>query len=374
MAWWFATPARRNRFILISLVLIAVLVVIIKAWAAIVPFLLGLMVAYIILPAVNWLDAHAPKLLKRRGVSRPLAIVIVYLVAIGIFVGLLAFFIPAVIEQAKGFGRALPRYLDQIEQLVVYDFADFMERVPPEISVPINTNIEKALGTLADAIQKGVGGTLKTLWNTVSFIIGVAIIPFWMFYMLNDNRRIKRGLYALVPESAREDVRNIEHIVDVLLSSYVRGQLLLCVLVGGMSTVVLLLFGVDMALLLGTFAGIFEVIPILGPYLGAIPAVLIVLLSNPVNALWVALAFAGIQWIENTFMVPRISGNAVRLHPALVMIIVVIASQLGGIIGMLLVVPLVAILRDVVAYLYLRTTERGTTPALALESLRARSR
>lgn len=374
MSSWFAVPRNRYRFLLLSVVLIALLGVVIAAWAAIVPFLLGLVVAYIILPVVNWLDEHSLKFLKRKGVSRPLAIIIVYLVAIGIFVGMLAYFVPAVIEQGKGLGESIPRYFDQLERLYLQDWPDLMERIPPEISDPINTNIEKALGTLGDAIQKGVGGTLKTLWNTVSFIIGMAIIPFWMFYMLNDNRHIKRSLYTLVPEQARADVRNIEQIVDTLLSSYLRGQLLLCLLVGSMATIVLLIFGVDMALLLGTFAAVFEIIPILGPYLGAIPAVLIVLLTNPITALWVALSFAGIQWIENTFLVPRISGSSVRLHPALVMMLVVIASQLAGIVGMLFMVPLVAVLRDVVRYLYLRTTERGATPVLALENLHAHTR
>jgi len=372
MGSWLAVPTNRVRLVLVSLVILVVAWVVIAAWAALVPFVFGLLVAYILLPVVNWLDDHAPRFLRRRTLARPLAIIVVSLVVIGIFVGMMAFFIPAVIEQGKVFGQAVPRYLDQLEQLYLYDFADFMERIPAEISDPINTNIERAIGTLADAIQKGVGGTIKTLWDTVSFIIGVAIIPFWMYYVLNDNRRLKRGFYAIFPEAVRADLGNIERIVDSLLSSYLRGQLLLCVLVGVMATIVLAIFRVDMALLLGTFAAVFEIIPILGPYLGAIPAVLIVLLTNPVNAIWVALSFAGIQWIENTFMVPRISGDAVRLHPALVMILVVIASQLAGVVGMLFVVPLAAVFRDVVRYLLLRTTERGSTPALAMENLRAR--
>ncbi|MGI6375900.1 MAG: AI-2E family transporter [Anaerolineae bacterium] len=372
MGLWLAVPANRIRLALISLVVIAVVWVVVAAWAALVPFIFGLLVAYILLPVVNWLDDHAPRFLRRRALARPLAIVLVYLVVIGIFVGMMSYFIPTVIEQGQGFGAAVPRYLEQLERLYLYDLPDFMERIPPEIGESINSNIQRAIDTLASAIQKGVGGTIRTLWNTVSFIIGVAIIPFWMYYVLNDNRRIKRGLYSIFPESAQADIRNIEHIVDGLLSSYLRGQLLLCLLVGSMATIVLLIFGVDMALLLGTFAAVFEIIPILGPYLGAIPAVLIVLLTNPLNAIWVALSFAAIQWIENTFMVPRISGDSVRLHPALVMILVVIASQLAGVVGMLFVVPLVAVLRDVVRYLLLRTTERGSTPALAMESLRAR--
>ena len=148
---------------------------------------------------------------------------------------------------------------------------------------------------------------------------------------------------------------------------------MLCLLVGAMSTVALLLLGVDLALLLGTLAGVFELIPILGPYLGAIAPVLLALAKRPLLALWVALAFAAIQQIENTFLVPHISGSAVRFHPAVVMVIVVVASEVAGLWGMLLAVPVAAMARDVYRYLYLRTTERGATPEMALECLRASS-
>jgi len=156
-------------------------------------------------------------------------------------------------------------------------------------------------------------------------------------------------------------------IINDLLSAYIRGQLLLCFLVGSMVTVVLLIFGLDFAVLLGTLAGIFELIPILGPYLGAIPAVLIALMNRPTQA------FAAIQQFENVFLVPRIAGNAVRFHPAIVMVVVIVGSEVAGLWGMLLGVPVAAVIRDVFQYLYLRTTERGATPELALECLRARS-
>ncbi|NLG50787.1 MAG: AI-2E family transporter, partial [Chloroflexi bacterium] len=194
-----------------------------------------------------------------------------------------------------------------------------------------------------------------------------------LFYVLNDADKVRRGFYDLIPEAAREDVRCIISIIDGLLSSYVRGQLLLALLVGLMATIALLILGVDLALLLGTFAGIFEMIPILGPYLGAIPAILMALLNRPITAFWVAVTFFAIQQFENVFLVPRISGNAVRFHPALVMIVLVVGSEVAGLWGMLLALPLAAILRDVFRYLYLRTTERGATPEMALEFLRASS-
>jgi predicted PurR-regulated permease PerM len=178
----------------------------------------------------------------------------------------------------------------------------------------------------------------------------------------------------LVPEGIRDDVRCIAAIVDNLLGAYLRGQLLLSFIVGLMATVVLLIFGIDAAVLLGTMAGILEVIPILGPYLGALVPVLIALIRRPILALWVALCFTAIQQIENLFLVPRISGHAVRFHPAAVMVIVLVGADVGGIWGLLLAVPLTAMVRDVFQYLFLRTTERGATPEMALENLWARTR
>jgi predicted PurR-regulated permease PerM len=161
-------------------------------------------------------------------------------------------------------------------------------------------------------------------------------------------------------------------IVDDLLSSYIRGQLVLCLIVGVLCTIVLVVFGVNLALLLGTVAGILEIIPILGPYLGAIPAVLMALIDKPLRAVWVALAFFAIQQTENTVLVPRVSGNAVRFHPAAVMVILVVGSEVAGLWGLLLSVPVAAVLRDVFRYLYVRTTEKGATPEMALDYLWSR--
>jgi predicted PurR-regulated permease PerM len=199
------------------------------------------------------------------------------------------------------------------------------------------------------------------------------IIPFWLFYVLNDATKARNTVYRLIPKEARADVRCIVRIVDNLLSAYIRGQLILCLVVGVMAVVLLFVLGIELALLFGTVAGILEVIPILGPYLGAIPPVLVALIKRPILALWVAVGFAAIQQIENTFLVPRISGRAVRFHPAVVMVIVVVAAEVAGLWGLLLAVPVTAAVRDVYQYLYLRTTERGATPEMALEFLWARS-
>jgi len=382
---WFSSPNQRYRMILITVLLVIIVTILIIAWTALVPFLVGAVLAYLLLPSVDFIDRHSPRLLRTRGWARPLAIILVYIAVLGIVAGILAYFIPEVGKQAEVFGKAAGEYLRDFDLQQQWEFLrDGALRIVEPL-VPKETldqlrrplwellDVPKAIETLLTAVQKGLRVTIVTVSQTISFILGIIIVPFWLFLVLKDAAKVRRALYDLVPEKAREDVLCIVTIIDDLLSAYVRGQLLLCLLVGLMATIALLILGVDLALLLGTVAGILEVIPVLGPYLGAIPAVLMVLLDRPMTALWVAITFAAIQQVENIFLVPRISGSAVRFHPALVMIIVVVASQVAGLWGLLLGVPITAVLRDVFRYLYLRTTERGTTPQQALENLRARS-
>lgn len=368
---WLATPAQRQRALLSLVLCIGIIVLLAIAWTALIPFFLGLIVAYLLLPMVNFLDRHAPALLRRRGIARPLAILLVYIAVLALTGGLVAFFVPVVSKQASILTAAAPHFWDRIQGLLTYDVKSLLERIPPEIQNTVNANLQQAAGTLMGALQRGLVVTITTVSQTVSFVLGMVIIPFWLFLVLNNEAKARASFFALMPTRVREDVRCIAHVMDEMLGAYLRGQILLCVLVGLMATIYLGILGVDTAVLLGTFAGILEIIPILGPYLGAIPAVLVALTIRPVLALWVAVGFFGIQQIENIFLVPRISGSAVRFHPAIVMVIVVIASQVAGLWGLVLGVPVAAMLRDVFRYLYLRTTDQGTTPQRALEALRS---
>jgi len=369
---WFESPPQRYRVLLVVALCALVAGIVIAAWAALLPFFLGMILAYLFLPAVNFLDQHAPSILRRKGISRPLAIIVVYIFMIGFVAGVISYFIPIVTKQARILGQAAPYYIQQIERLLTGDVTELFENIPPEIEEWLQDNLQNAADTIGEALQKGVGATIKTVSQTVSFILGMFVVPFWLFYVLNDDTKIRRTLHELIPEKAQADVRCISIIIDDLLSSYIRGQLLLCLIVGLMATVALLILKVNLALLLGTIAGILEVIPLLGPFIGAVPAVLMALIGRPIRAVWVALAFTAIQQIENTLLVPRIMGHAVRFHPALVMIIVVVGSEVAGLWGVVLAVPVAAAIRDVFQYLYVRTTEKGATPEMALDYLRSR--
>lgn len=267
MPWWWKSPATRARVLLVSASSLVVAVIVIQAWTALVPFFLGAILAYLFLPVVNFLERHAPRWLRKWRAARPLAILLVYIAVIGVVAGALSGFLPTVIRQFRSLAATLPALFQRAQDsFTVAEITAFLDTIPPEVRTPIMANLEKASGNLLQAVEAGIVVTVTTVSQTISFILGMVIVPIWLFYIMNDIFEIKRGVYYALPEAWREDVRHVARIVDNLLSAYLRVQLILCLAVGVMSLIALMIIGVDLAVLLATFAGVFEVIPVLGPY------------------------------------------------------------------------------------------------------------
>lgn len=349
-------------------------------WAArhvLLPYLLGLVLAYLLLPFVNWLDHHMPKRLHGWRLARPLSIIVTYLLVITLIAGIGAFFVPNVVEQVNILIQKWPELAGRVKDWGSRGWGWYnqiiasLERISPRWRETVETGLQNLATDVISAVQQGLLATVQTISSTVSFIIGLVVIPFWLFYILHDENQVKAGAMRILPQQLRADVQCMASLIDDVLSAYIRGQLLLVLFVGGMATIALLILGVPFALVLGVIAGIFEILPFVGPILGAIPAVLVALLSNPMSAIWVAISFLAIQQVENLVLVPRISGESVKLHPAVVMVVLVVGNELAGFWGMLLAVPVTAVLRDVFKYLYLRLLDDPLTPAEAMADIRS---
>jgi len=343
-------------------------------WAArevLLPYLLGLILAYLLLPVVNWLDRRMPARLRGWHVARPLAIVLTYLLLLILIAGILAFFVPLVAEQISTLIDRWPELVSRVEDWGTRGWGWYQNNIPADWRQTIEANLTGLINDLIKALQNGLVATARRLFSTISFVIGLVVIPFWLFYILQDESQVKEGVIRVLPLQLRADLVCMARLIDDVLSAYLRGQLLLCLFVGGMATLALLIIGVPFALVLGVVAGILEALPFVGPILGAIPAVLVALLSNPMSALWVAIAFFAIQQVENLLLVPRIAGQSVKLHPAMVMVVLVVGNELAGLVGMLLAVPITAVLRDLFKYLYLRFLDEPLAPEAAMASIRA---
>jgi predicted PurR-regulated permease PerM len=369
MSFWYS--ARFKRLVLWFAMSALVVGLLWIARPVLVPFILGLVLAYLLLPLVHWLERHMPARLRAWKVARPLSIVLTYLLFVLIVAGVVAFIVPVMAEQVGTFIERVPQYYEQLGDLVD-DVRDWYEvSIPEDWKTTVEENLAEIAQEVLGAVQENLVGVIRSVLGSLNFLIGLVIIPFWLFYILQDEHQVKEGILEALHPELRADVQSLATLVDHVLSAYVRGQLLLCLFVGILATIAMFIIGVPFAPVLGLIAGIFEVLPNIGPYLGAIPAILVALATNPISAIWVAVAFFAIQLIENLVLVPRISGKSVKLHPALVMMVLVIGGQLAGFWGMLIAVPVTAVIRDVFLYLYLRLLDEPLTPQEAVARMRS---
>ena len=364
------SPARRNRLILVVLLLLLVCWMLYVAQSALLPYVIALVVAYLVLPLVNFLDRRMPSRLRDRNLSRPLSILIVYLIIILLIAGIFAFLVPPVVKQGQVLWKRMPELAAKGRALGAEWLGKYQEAIPLDIQQRVQSNLEKLAGTIGQALQEGTTRTVSFISSTVGFFLGVLVIPFWLFYILHDEAKVREGALALIPDRIEPDLLNILRITDDIFSAYIRGQLILCLFIGVLATTGLLIVGVDFALLLGLIAGAFEILPFVGPILGAIPALIVAALQSPMTALWTLVVFIIIQQLENLFLAPKIAGESVKLHPALVMVVLVVGNEALGLWGMLLAVPLAAVIRDVFKYLYLRFSDEEVSPGEAMARVR----
>jgi len=364
------SKTKRNRTALTLALLLLTVTLLYQARAALLPFILGSVLAYIMLPLINWLDSRVRSASRGRRIARSLAVLVVYGLAVFVIVSLLAVVIPLIVTELSFLWQRLPDYARQVYSAapeVVQVWLDrYNQAVPEQIRQALERSVQDTLQSFLATLQAGVLMTVTVLFGTVSFVLGLLIVPLWMFYVMRDQPEIEASFYSLIPAPYREDVRSIRALIDAVLSAYLRGQVILSFAVALMSTVGLEIIGIDFALLLGTVSGVLEVVPVLGPILAAIPIIAVTLATSPSKLLWVILLAVGVQQVENYILVPQITRGTVKLHPALSMIILVLGSAVAGVVGVLLSIPLAAIVRDIAGYLYLRLAEEPLSPQEAL--------
>jgi predicted PurR-regulated permease PerM len=342
-------PSRRALLTIAALAL--VLAVLYLGREALTPFIVGLLLVYLLAPGVE--------LLARRGTPRWLAILVLYAVVALVIIEGLALLTRPLISQLALFVSDAPRYAAAIRDLLdslsrAYQSLD----LPPEVRALVDDGLARltqALGGLNPGVLLPVATSLAAL---VGNVVGYLIIPVWAFYVLKDRSELLAGLYTLLPPSWRDEARAIAHIVDRVVGRWLRGQLLLGLVVGVVTFVGLLLLGalVDpifarLAVLLAVIAGFLELLPIIGPTIAAIPAALVGITVSVEATLVVIALYVVIQLLENYLLVPKIQGDAVRLHPAVVIFALVIGGTIAGLIGAILALPVTAVAREIYEYL-----------------------
>ena len=363
--------------IIVSLYLIGWLVM--NAGSAVTPFIFGGVLAYLFLPLVNFFNRWLP---------RWLAILAVYLLTFGILVLAVALVIPPLIAQIADLIRSLPdiatiqreanRLLEEYEQLL----ASLPPAVQSEVQNAIASAASEGLSTLRanfvnylQSIGQFLVNSVLSVVNTVTFLLGFFLIPFWLFYVLMDQRAGRDYLDRMIHPRLRADFWAMITIIDHDLSGYLRGQLILGTSVGlaawiGLTALNMAGMEIPYTVLLAVVAGVTELVPVIGPIIGAIPAILLGLADSPTTALAVTILYIAIQQLENHILVPRIIGESVGVHPAILMVVLVVCSQVFGLLGAILSAPLSAMARDLFLYLYGRLSDPPSPAGVLPERLR----
>ena len=344
---------KRKRFILLSVaaLVVAVLAVLYLLGTVLLTLGISAVLAYVLLPVARLLERGMPWRRKRPDLARAIAVALIFLFGIGIFVGLIIAVVPPTIEQSQRFIEGFPSFLNNARLTLEGWVAQYADLVPADLRDQAEEALAGAGGIVGAAAWNVVKQTLGIITGSFAFILGLATAPVLVFYLMKDSGPIRESLNAPFPTAIRPYLRDILDIADRTLGGYIRGQLTLGVIVGVIVAVGLLVMGVPFAVLLGIVAGLTELVPIIGPWIGGAVGVLVTLATAPEKVLWVILLYLVVQLLENTLLVPRIQADTLNMHPIAVILIITIGSQYFGLWGVILGPPLVALGKDIIIYL-----------------------
>lgn len=357
------TPQRWRIALWLSMLTVALTAAWVARWALF-PFAIGAIIAYALTPIVDRLSSLIPARTRQHDkIRRGVIVLLIYVMFFGSLTGIGVTIVPVAVNQAVDFLDELPMIVDAARVEVTTWTERFRTRLPDQLRTEIDDQLEELGGLAAAVVGDLLTGTVDRLTGAIGIVVGFAIVPFWLFYALRDRHFVERNFMRAVPTPLQPDMLNIGRISDYLLGRYIRAQLLLALMVGTSIAIAMTLLGVPFSIGLGLWAGITEMIPILGPWLGAIAGLIVVLATDPGLFVWVALVYLVVQQVENSLLVPRIQGQAVDIHPAMIITLLAVAASTMGLVGMLIIVPLTAIARELFWYVDRRL--RGDSPETA---------
>jgi len=317
------------------------------------PLILAGMIVFLLNPVVTWLND--------RGLPRAAGAGLAYLVFLSAVTVMVLLAIPAIQDQAHDLSERWPEVQDRIEHWID-------ERAEDLQGTPFEFDREDLADRFAqdDGKQVDIGESLKTASEIGFRVLEVLLIfilaPIFAFYLLIDLPHLRRVSEELIPTSVKEDVILVSRRLNHALGGFFRGQLVVAFVVGVMSSVGLWLIDLPFWLLIGMIAGFFNLVPLIGPYIGGVPAVLIALTTaQPSTAIWAALVLLIVQQIDNHFISPLVMKRAVKLHPVVVMVVLLLGGSLFGFFGLLVAVPATAAIKIVLSHLW-RVRVLGHTP------------
>lgn len=345
------------RILMILAIIFSCLFIFLTFWNICLPFLLAYIIFYALKPAVTFLE--------QRGVKHSIAAMTVYLSCFGIFTLVIALVIPTLLSEFSRIKDNVPVYSASVSSLVssmrnVLSSNVFLSYIVQKTGDPF-----VILGDYSRSFLQSFLHQAPALLSSV--VLFAIVIPFVTFFLLLDEQVISKSLIRLVPNRYFETIVDLLFSLELQFGLILRGMLYGVVVISLVSFIGLWIIGMDYPLAIGIIAGITNLIPYAGPLMGIVFAFLVALISGAPFSMYalVTIVFVFVQLFDNVIVQPVIMAKSANLHPLFLLFLVLIGSSFGGILGMLVIVPLASLSRVVISAFY-REMKRPIRPDFSL--------
>ena len=311
------------------------------------PIFIGFLIAWFFEPMVSWLQEYK--------VPRVIGCILVYLTIIGILFLVAYLFIPSMISQVKDFVAAAPSIFDNITDFALgvvrrFDTAHYVNISVLKKEITRNiTNLGYSIGSDLPHYIFSFGKSMIS--GGLNFILGLMI----GFYLLYDFNKVNEHIYSIVPGKWKEGYNELTTRINTSLRNYIQGVLMVMLLVFITQSIGLTLAGMKAPILFALFCAVTDIIPYFGPYIGAIPAIIVGFTISPITGLCVVISILVVQLLENNFYQPLIMGHTMKLHPVTIMVGLLVFQHFFGILGMIIATPCIACVKVIFVFIAERT-------------------
>lgn len=306
--------------------------------AILVPLSISVFITYLLLPVIEKLHGT--------GLPRTLSLLIIYIlffgsIGFGLYKG-----IPILLNQLYDLSENIPMFAETYNGMLK-KIHNHTNQWPDGM----HERIDRFIGQMEEFVANAVEKAIRSMRILFDYLLIGALIPFLVFYLVKDINLMKKTVWYFTPSSWRKRGWRFLKDVDESLGGYIRGQLLVCVIIGSCAGVTFWLFHIPYPLILGLVIALTNVIPYFGPFIGAVPALLIAAAVSSKAVIIVLATIAILQFIEGNILGPLIVGKSLNMHPVAIMLALLAGGELAGVVGMIIAVPAASILKIMFAHL-----------------------
>lgn len=312
------------------------------------PLLLSGVLFYLLNPLVKLLEKVR---WKKFHINRTGAVAIVFLLLVLVLIAGGMWLIPRLVTQVTTLIGNIPDFAKSSEAVLskamnqpMFKNIDFSKYL---------TQLQSAFSKYAQSFMSGLTSGIGSIIGTVTTVTVTAVtVPVMLFYMLKDGDKFMPAIRSWLPDKHGEQTAELLSRMNKTIARYVGGQIIECVFVGSFTAIGYFFVGENYALLLGLFAGICNLIPYVGPYIGILPALIVAFTTSTSLVIYVIIVVVVVQQIDGNLVYPNIIGKSLQIHPLTIIIILLAAGNIAGLLGMILAIPLYAVVKTIVQYLY----------------------